>query len=149
MRAWLGHCEAKILMIKQYLSPLIKKQPRNLYFQAHPQRLSSSCLLSPLSPTSKAMWKHKVLHSLGAGVETVSQWLPDQQQVALVQVVALWHMQSKWRSCTSLAERCKMHTAFILASVYKGVVAKVLLAYHEIMVEAQRYARHYTDVQSM
>lgn len=30
-----------------------------------------------------------------------------------------------------------MHTAFILASVYKGVVAKVLLAYHEIMVEAQ------------
>lgn len=101
MRACLGHCEAKILIIKKQLSPLIKKQPRNPYFQAHPPLLSSSFLLSPPPPTSKAPWKHKVLHSLGAGVETASHRLPQQQwvichaEVALVQVIALWHMQSK------------------------------------------------------
>lgn len=42
-----------------------------------------------------------------------------------------------------------MHTAFISTSAYKGVVTKVLLAYRGIMVEAQRYTRHYKDIQRM
>lgn len=84
---------------------------------------------------------------------TVSHQLPQQQwaichtEVASVQVIASWDMQSKSKSRISLEESHEMHTAFISASVCKGVVAKVLLAYHEIMAVAQRYTRHYADVQ--
>lgn len=39
-----------------------------------------------------------------------------------------------------------LHTACILANVCKGIVTKLLLVYHKIIVEAQRYMRHRTDL---
>lgn len=139
-------------------SPLVKKQPRNPYFQAHTPPFTFLLFLSPLPPTSKALWKHRVLCSLGAGAATVSHQLLQQQmtrfpevichaEAGLIQDTALRDLQRKSKPSTLLRQSCKLHTAFISASVCKGVVTKVLLAYHGIMAETQRYTRHYTEVQ--
>lgn len=79
----------------------------------------------------------------------MSHQLPQQQMTGFPEVThpAEVDLQSKSKPSTLLGESCKLHTAFISASVCKGVVTEVLLAYHEIMAETQKYARHYTEVQ--